>query len=343
MATGVLASWLLAACGASGEAPPQARADSGSPADTVPDAAPPDAACPCALQPLAERFSHAVSTTLAPDGVEAVASAPCAAGAIVGGSCTVEGGAAPHLASLAHLGPPYRDDAADPDTPPDNLSMCVYRSSGWEPSSSVVAAAVCLEDPPDDQQCGRTLDIEVRSRRDFAWRGTFGDLRVACPEGLLIGGGCTFNPGRDHDIDIVRSGFDPYRDFAWLCSWDHDSAVDGTQVTAVAFCLKEPELPAGPACSCCPPVDELIYRREARAALEPGLAQLQVRCEQGDTMLTGSCSSTGLMNYQIDDMDLYRNGFAGPERDIWECAWNNAMNATGRELIATAVCVRPGG
>jgi hypothetical protein len=217
-----------------------------------------------------------------------------------------------------------------------------WRTSQRDEDHRIITTAACLLPAEDGAECARNAWISHAFQTStVAPQGTI-DVRAACPDGVLIAGGCTPNSFPDDDIAITRAGFAPDNRDEWLCSFSNLHATVPYEVMSLALCLHEEPLPA--ACGCCPSLAESLVVKQDTEPLRFGPNRLQVQCDPGQLLVVGNCMIDTPSGADVADVRMFRFGFPPtpehPDGDYstWGCSWYNPTGNTPR-AIATAVCL----
>lgn len=215
---------------------------------------------------------------------------------------------------------------------------------------------LCLEpaDPADSALppgcgCEEVEPLDMRFVRDVQTEalpsGELVRVSASCQEEghVTIGGGCTVKdndawPADDWQAHLVGTGFSPDGS-EWHCDWQITSSRDLIGAAA-ALCVAPPSDDTAPEEV---PLSERIVRVEREVnLLQGGIFRLESECEEGDTLIRGSCT--------VDPLELARDVqllvSAFPEDTLtrpnaWLCEWWVPLGVTQVKGTATALCLKP--
>ena len=349
---------LLASCGDA--AVPQGELDAtrvdapigGDAASGPSDAAPPPDACPCRAAGMVNRIGFGSYAVEFFDGMGALTScdpqhsdgAFSSDGELLGGSAVLEEGPNEYRAWLNRAGAywysifPRDSNDEDPFLPWGGA----WRAPVRDDDHRIISSTACLLPAEPDAMCARDIWVSYAVQTaSLTPQGNI-DLRVSCPEGVLVAGGCTPNAFPSDDISLVRAGFAPDNRDEWLCSFANLDMTTAYDVMSLAFCLHEEPLPAE--CGCCPSLAESLTVKQEAEPLRFGANRLQVQCDPGQLLVLGNCMIDTPSGADVADVRMFRFGFPpSPEHpdgdhSTWGCSWYNPTGNTP-QTIATAVCL----
>jgi hypothetical protein len=343
---------LLVSCGEA--AVPQNDFDAASPdaALVLIDAAPPADACPCRAEGMSSRIGFipyateifdgkGVGTNCDPQYSEGRFSGSAE---LLGGSCVLEDGLNEYRAWLNGAGLFWRDVF-----PPDGGSTPAYlawfgtwRAPMRDEDHRIISMSSCLLPAEAGATCARNAWVSYTvETASLAPEGAL-DLRAACPDGVLVSGGCTSDAFVSDDLALVRAGFAQDNRDEWLCSFVSMDPAETFEIMSVAFCLHEEPLPAE--CGCCPSLADSITLKQEDEPLRFGANRLQAQCDEGQFLVLGNCMIDAADAAAVKDIRMFRSGYPPTsehpdgDRSTWGCSWYNPTGNTPR-AIATAVCL----
>jgi hypothetical protein len=350
--TAASASLLLVSCGDA--AVPQhnldaARSDASSLAI---DAAPPADACSCRAQGMSSRIGFIPYSTEIFDGKGVGTNCDpqysdgrfSGTAELMGGSCVLEDGPNDYRAWLNEAGVLWRDVF-----PPDGGSPRAYLGWGgaWrapvrDDDHRIISMSSCLLPAEAGATCARNAWISYAvETASVAPQGDL-DLRVSCPDGVLVSGGCAPDAFVGADLALVRAGFAPDNRDEWLCTFVSMDPAATFEVMSLAFCLHEDPLPAE--CGCCPSLADSITLKQEDEPLRFGANRLQVQCDEGHFLVLGNCMIDVADAAAVKDVRMFRSGHPptpehpNGDRSTWGCSWYNPTGTTPRG-VTTAVCL----